>query len=408
MKTSFPYLLILLAFIAVVSSCGRDEMDEMDEFEFVYNGTLQFSDADMAVLSKTLNLSTNPFNYAKPNLPRHFTEGEMEYQDNTPATNPVTDMGATLGRVLFYDKHLSANNTISCASCHQQAHGFSDPERFSTGFNGGKTRRNSMSLINARYFERGNMGWDEKSATLEEFVLEPIKDHVEMGMTMTDLESKLRQTDYYPVLFRNAFGDETITADRISKALAQFVRAIVSYDSKFDQGVAQAGFPEVDDGMPLLPNLTAQERLGQDIFFNGRNEATCKYCHGTPNLVIDTARNNGLEVIYSDKGKGEITGIATQEATFKVPSLRNIAQTAPYMHDGRFATLEEVVDHYSDNVQPHHNLHFRLSTIDDGPLGSPPMKLNLTQSEKNALVAFLKTFTDPGIATEEKYSDPFI
>lgn len=408
MKTSFPQILILLAFIAVVSSCGRDEMDEMDEIEFIYNGTTQFSEADMAILSQTLNLSTNPFNYARPNLPRNFTEEEMLDMDNTPATNPVTDIGATLGRVLFYDKHLSANNTISCASCHQQAHGFSDPDRFSTGFEGGKTKRNSMTLINTRYFARGNMGWGEKSATLEEFVLTPIEDHVEMGMSMGELENKLRQTDYYPVLFRNAFGDETITADRISKALAQFVRAIISFDSKFDQGVAQAGFPELGEGMPLLPNLTAQERIGQDIFFNGRSGATCQYCHGTPNLVIDTARNNGLDLVYADKGKGEISGIATQVATFKAPSLRNIAQTAPYMHDGRFATLEEVVDHYSDNVQSHRNLHFRLSTIDDGPLGSPPMKLNLTQSEKNALVAFLKTFTDPGIATEEKYSDPFI
>lgn len=396
--------LILVTLIALLNGCRGDEMDD---FEPGFPGTSQFSEADMVILNQTLDLAATPFNYAKPNLPRHFTEGEMEYQDNMPEDNPITDMGATLGRVLFYDVALSVNNTISCSSCHQQASGFSDPARFSTGFDGRKTRRNSMTLVNSRYYERGRMGWDERAASMEEFVLLPITDHLEMGMDLGELETKLRKTDHYPVLFRNAFGDEIITTDRISKALAQFVRAIVSYDSKFDQGMAQAGFPEVLDGLPPLPNLTAQEKLGQDIYFSGRKEATCQYCHGSPNLVIDTARNNGLDVVYADKGKGEVTGIASENGTFKVPTLRNIALTAPYMHDGRFQTLAEVVDHYSDNVQPHPNLHFRLSTIDDGPLGSPPMKLNLTQGEKDALVAFLHTFTDPGIATEEKYSNPF-
>ena len=397
-------LILLLSLVAFLSSCGRHDMED---FEPDFLGSSKFTEADLAVLNNTLNLSSSPFNYANPPLPEHFTTGELEFLDNTPENNPTTDMGATLGRVLFYDKNLSVNNSISCASCHQQAFGFSDPDRFSTGFNGGKTRRNSMSLINSRYYERGEFGWDEKAATLEEFVLMPVKDHVEMGMELPQLETKLRQLDYYPVLFRNAFGDENITSDRVAKALAQFVRSILSYNSKFDKGIAAAGYPEVGDGMPFLPNLTPQEKLGQDIFFNGRKEATCQYCHGSANLVIDTARNNGLQTTYQDKGKGGITGVSTQNGTFKVPSLRNIALTAPYMHDGRFQTLEEVVDHYSDNVQPHPNLHFRLSTIDDGPLGSPPQKLNLTQMEKDALVAFLKTFTDPTVSSDEKYSDPF-
>lgn len=397
-------LLILIPLIALLSSCGGDEMEDMVP-DFL--GTSQFSESDLLILNNSLNMATNPYNYANPDLPRHFTDEELQFYDNTPDNNPTTDMGATLGRVLFYDKNLSANNTISCASCHQQAYGFSDPDQFSTGLNGEKTRRNSMSLVNSRFYERGRFGWDEKAATLEEFALLPVQDHVEMGMGLGELERKLQQLEYYPVLFRNAFGDENINADRIAKALAQFSRSIVSYRSKFDEGIALAGYPQAEDGMPLLPNFTPAEKIGQEIFYNGLKEATCKYCHGATYLAAEEPRNNGLSLSYTDKGKGEITGNSDENGTFKAPSLKNIALTAPYMHDGRFQTLEEVVDHYSDGVEAHPNLHFRLSTIDDGPLGSPPMKLNLTQAEKDGLVAFLHTLTDPTLASEEKYSDPF-
>ena len=402
-RTRFLVLMMLVVFLG---ACNKDDMDD---FEPVYLGTSKFSDADMAILNNTLNLSAQTFNYANPNLPKHIANEELAAMDNTPANNVTTDMGATLGRVLFYDVQLSVNNTISCSSCHQQSSAFSDPDRFSSGFDGGKTRRNSMSLANVRYYENGRFGWDEKASSLEEFVLFPIKDHVEMGMDLRDLETKLATLDYYPVLFRNAFGDETITANRIAKALAQFVRSIFSYSSKFDEGIRQAGYPEADDGMPMLPNFTPLEKMGQDLFYNGVSGTTCKYCHETAVFSIEEARNNGLDASYTDNGKGEVTGNSRDYAVFKIPSLRNVGLTAPYMHDGRFQTLEEVVDHYSDNVQPHPNLHPRLSTInnDDGPLGSPPAKLSLTQTEKNALVAFLHSLSDPTLATEEKYSDPF-
>ena len=402
-RSRFFVLIVLIAFLG---ACKKDDIEDDGP---VYLGPSEFSEADMAILNTSLNLSRQTFNYANPDLPKHIANEELSDMDNTPADNLTTDMGATLGRVLFYDVKLSVNNTISCSSCHQQAHAFSDPDRFSSGFDGGKTRRNSMSLVNVRYYENGRFGWDEKARSLEEFVLFPIKDHVEMGMELSDLETKLATVDYYPVLFRNAFGDETITADRIAKALAQFVRSIFSYNSKFDEGIRQAGYPEADDGMPMLPNYTPMEKLGQDIFYNGVGETTCKYCHETAVFSIEEARNNGLDVTYADNGKGEVTGNSQHNAVFKIPSLRNVGLTAPYMHDGRFQTLEEVVEHYSSNVQPHPNLHPRLSTInnDDGPLGSPPARLSLSQTEKNALVAFLHTLTDPTLATEEKYSDPF-
>ncbi|MCG8372764.1 MAG: hypothetical protein MI700_04495 [Balneolales bacterium] len=369
----------------------------------------EFTQEDMLILSKELNLPFAPFNYANIDLPEHYRSEEANEADNTPDHNRITDMGATLGRVLFYDKKLSANNTISCASCHKQSAAFSDPRKFSIGLHGEQTRRNSMTLINSRYYENQAFFWDERASTLEKQVLMPIEDHIEMGMDLDSLERKLQKLDYYGVLFRYAFGSEQVTSNKISLALSQFTRSIVSYNSRFDEGFIAAGFPDDEEQMPDFSNFTAMENLGMDIFYRGRNGGTCLYCHGTPQHVNDIAKNNGLDLNYSDSGKGEVTGLASDNALFKVPSLRNIAKTAPYMHDGRFETLREVVDHYSDNVQNHPNLNFRLKTLDDGEEGvAEVLRLKLSEEEKEALVAFLLTLTDEKVITEEKYSDPFI
>ncbi|MCP5532216.1 MAG: c-type cytochrome [Akkermansiaceae bacterium] len=350
-----------------------------------------------ATATATLDLPETPFNYANPTLPAHLRAPVIRAQDNTPVDNPVTDAGATLGRVLFYDNRLSANQTVSCASCHQAEHGFSDPARFSTGFDGGLTGRNSMGLTNARYYARGHFFWDERAATLEDQTLEPIQNAVEMGMTLDVLTSRIENEPYYAELFTDAFGDETITTDRISKALAQFVRSIVSGNSKYDQGV------------PLgFSNFNAQEQQGRQIFTGPAGG--CAACHGSDNFVPGAAIfNNGLENPYIDKGLGEVTGLAADEGFFKVPSLRNIELTAPYMHDGRFATLEEVVDFYNNGVVNHPNLSPQLR-LPPGPPGSPPpgpRRLNLTNDQKAALVAFLKTLTDTSVTTDPKFSDPF-
>ncbi len=397
------YLKALTFITLLLLGCANEE-DESSPDQI----TSEFSAEDMTILDRVLDLPETPFNYANMELPWHYKTDDVGDSDNTPDDNHITDMGATLGRVLFYDKNLSTNNTISCASCHQQSAAFSDNAKFSKGLNGQLTKRNSMTLINSRYYENGRFFWDERASTLEEQVLMPIQDHIEMGMNLNDLVNKLQKIDYYPVLFKNAFGSEEVTADRIARALSQFNRSIISVDSKFDEGLKMIGYVENEEEMPDLPNFTEQENLGIDIFFRGRKGGTCLYCHGTPQNVNDEAKNNGLALSYLDNGKGDVTGRNGDKALFKVPSLRNISMTAPYMHDGRFETLMDVVNHYSDNIQDHPNLNFRLKTLDDGEMGDAEvLRLNLTQEEKKALVAFLNTLTDTNLLTDEKYSNPF-
>lgn len=334
-------------------------------------------------------LPSTPFEYANINLPNHFNTPQLAAIDNTPANNPITNAGATLGRVLFYDKKLSANDTIACASCHFQTNGFGDPAQFSAGFQGGLTGRNAMSLANARYFRPGTFFWDERAASLEAQALMPIQDAVEMGSTLDELVIELAALPYYPPLFEQAFGTPQVTSDRISRALAQFVRSMVSYQSKYDQGLAVN-----------FSNFTPQENQGRQIFF-GRGR--CNTCHVTDVFVAPEARNNGLDLVSTDNGLGGVTGNPADNGKFKVPSLRNIALSGPYMHDGRFTTLAQVIEFYNSGVQAHPNLDPRLRQ----PNGQPRV-LNLRPDEKNALVAFLTTLTDPAFVTDPKFSDPFV
>lgn len=339
------------------------------------------------------SLPQTSFNYANISLPAHFTInnpdfGNISGLDNTPNDNQITNAGATLGRVLFYDKRLSANDTTACASCHLQENGFSDPRTLSVGFDGGLTGRHSMSLANAAYYERGRFFWDERADTLEEQVLLPIQDSVEMGMDLDDLEVKLTATSFYPDLFEDAFGTPTVTSDRISLALAQFVRSMVSFESKFDEGF--------DDDGDFSPNgvFTQEEELGRQLFFSNNNGPNCDSCHETAAMILDQPRNNGLDAnTNADQGTGG--------GRFKSPSLRNIAVTAPYMHDGRFDTLAEVVEHYNSGVQDHPQLANQLQQ------NGQPERLNLSQAEMDALVAFMETLTDESFLTDPKFSDPF-
>jgi cytochrome c peroxidase len=370
-----------------------------------------------------INLPEQHFNYADISLPSYYMESEfpdgypfppvIEY-DNTPIDNPITNAGATLGRVLFYDKKLSANGTISCASCHKPEHGFSDPGVLSVGFNGGHTRRHSMGIVNARFYANGKFFWDERASSLEEQVLIPFQDEIEMGLTLQELVNIISEQTYYPLLFEEAFGDETITTEGISKALSQFIRSLVSVTSKYDQARS-----EVESPLEHFPGFTAQENAGKHIFYTPRqltNGETgyCIGCHQTeafigpvfpitPSTVRTFATTNGIDAISTtDLGVSETTDNSNDIGKFKVPSLKNIAITAPYMHDGRFAILEDVINHYSSGIQNHQNLRSPLVNS-NGQVG----QFNFSQEEKDALIAFLNTLTDYQMLTDEKYSNPF-
>lgn len=369
------YFIFLIAIATVIVACKKDKVPVLEQMD-----PLVYPD-----------LPATPFSYSDFVAPSYMTGQVYTMFSSTPINNPVTDEGATLGRVLFYDKHLSANDKISCSSCHQQEYAFTDPSQFSEGLHGQLTARSSMAIINSfmgfRYF------WDLRANSLEEQSLMPIQHPVEMDMTLDALVLKLDTIPYYPALFENAFGTTEITAERISMALSQFMRSIYSVNSKFDQGMENN-----------FADYTAQELWGKDLFFvDSRTE--CNSCHQTYYFFDPSPHNNGSESVYTDEGVGGNSGIASQIGKFKTPTLRNIEYTAPYFHDGRFATLEEVIQFYNSGIQQNPNLDDRLTT--DGQIGGSPVQMNLTQDEIDALVAFLKTLSEPALLTNERWSDPF-
>ena len=356
-----------------------------------------------------LDLPEAPFNYANPEVPEHFRVETMFFhdqravmdEDNTPANNPITDAGATLGRVLFYDKNLSANRTVACASCHKAEHGFSDDQVLSEGFEGGLTHRHSMGLTNARFYRQGGFFWDQRAETLEAQVLMPFQDEVEMGMTLETLVARVDAGDYYPALFEAAFGDADVTSERISAALAQFVRSLFSAGSKYDQGRAM-----VENRGTFFPNFTDEENAGKALFVQPppRGGFACFICHQGEAFIAQDVSNNGLDADFSlDRGYGGVTNNIRDGAKFKVPSLRNVALRAPYMHDGRFATLEEVIDHYSEGIQPNPNLGAPF-----GVVNGQATRINMSAAQKSALIAFLNTLTDMDMVNDPKFADPFV
>ena len=327
--------------------------------------------------------------------PAHYDVNVLN-MDNTPANNSETNEGIILGRILFHDKKLSINNSVSCASCHQQDKGFTDATKLSLGFEGGETGAHSMRIGNARFYQGLEMFWDRRATSLEDQSTQPIKNEVEMGFDdlhggFSAVVDKLENVEYYPILFEYAFGDSEITEERVQMALAQFMRNIVSLDSRFDDGFELV----FNQGPAAITNdfstFTESENLGKRLFFLPPNQGGvgCAGCHKAPTMSLDAnSLSNGLD-------EGETT-------IFKAPSLKNIAVTGPYMHDGRFATLEEVIEHYNSGVKDGPALDNRLKT------GNGVLTLNLTEQEKTALVDFLKTLTDQTMLTNVDYSDPLI
>ncbi len=337
-------------------------------------------------------------NYANPVLPAYY-DATVAALDNTPNNNPINDRVATLGRVLFYDKRLSVNDTTACASCHQQANGFDDPNRFSTGFSGTAfTSAHAMRLGNIRYYRPGTMFWDKRAASLELQVSQPIIHPIEMGFDATHgginaLLTKLAASTYYPDLFTLAFGNSAITEARIQQALAQFTRAMISAASRWDTAYAQvfnAAAPNRNLNV-ALPGFSASEELGHQLFMTGPGQggAGCAACHQPPTFgLAANSLSNGLD--------------ANETRIFKSPSLKNVGLSRAFMHDGRFSTLEQVIEHYNSGIQNGPALDNRLKTP-----GGAPLRLNLTQNEKAALVAFLLTLNDNNLATDAKFSNPF-
>jgi len=308
--------------------------------------------------------------------------------------NPqVSNNGATLGRVLFYDVNLSKNNAIACASCHHQSKGFADGLSHSKGFEGKVTPRNSMAIINAA--TNNNLFWDSRSNSAFDLALKPVQNHIEMGMEdMAILTKKIAGISYYPDLFKKAYGNTHVSEEKIAKALAEFLCSIGSTESKFDQG-------EVNN----FENFTAMEKLGRKLFFGPKTN--CSKCHSGSNFSapdfpggpygqpeVKGTANIGLDVVYADQGMGD--------GKFRIPSLRNIALTGPYMHDGRFETLEEVIAHYNSGIENHPALDENLKK------GFKPVKMGLTSFEQKALVAFLNTLTDENMVSNPIFADPFI
>lgn len=300
--------------------------------------------------------------------------------------NPTTVEGVALGRRLFYDPILSGDDSQSCSSCHQQAFGFSDPKRFSPGIDGITGNRNSMALVNLAWSK--NFFWDGRAGSLEAQALEPVPNPIEMHEEWVDAEEQLRGHDTYPALFTKAFGSPGIDSTRVTKALAQFMRTLVS------------GNTRVDDRLNNKPGLTPSESVGLALFIG--EVADCWHCHPAENRLFtdDAFRNNGLDSTFeADRGRAEVTGSQFDEGKFKVPSLRNIALTAPYMHDGRFETLEEVIEHYESGGHP-------SPTLDPQMMHSG-VGIGLSQEEKEALVDFLEALTDEEFINNPAFSDPF-
>ena len=333
--------------------------------------------------SKDVSLISDDSNYTGP-TPYTLTIPAGFPSMNIPADNPMTVEGIALGRRLFFDPILSGDNSISCGSCHLQQFGFTDSlQQFSTGIDNIAGTRNSMPLINLGW-ER-NFFWDGGASNLESQVVGPIENPIEMHETLSNALSELNAHPEYPALFRKAFGSEIINTANLIKAIAQFERTLISGNSRFDKFMQQ--------GIPL----SQQETRGMDLFINFQ-KGDCVHCHVLGSTFTDHEfRNNGLDSVSEDDGRGRITLLASDMGKFKTPGLRNIAVTGPYMHDGRFATLEQVLEHYNTGIKPHPNLDPRLSDVTPG---------RMTSQDIQDIVAFLNTLTDEEFLTNPNFKKP--
>ncbi|MEM7367534.1 MAG: cytochrome c peroxidase [Bacteroidota bacterium] len=411
----FPLLIVLFGLLACT---------EPDPF-LIPNPPSDTYEAENQILAKTLNLPEAAFDY-----PSGFEVLSFPFESAAQA-NPHL---ATLGRVLFYEKALSADGTVSCASCHAQELAFSDNVAFSEGVYGNITDRNSFPLgsfpslaggyaIPLNFFTPDSNGqivnnpdsltlpgvfWDERAVDFHEQMTETLANEKEMGIDVGSIPDRLSKLEYYPILFQRAFNASARTPNTQNTliALEAFMQSFVNLRSPFDDALSASIM--TNDTVAMLenfPSFTEEQNLGKQLFL-----ANCGSCHASSlnfrftqlQKTFRFSTCNGLDMQYQDKGVGDHSGDPEKDGFFKIPSLRNITETGPYMHDGRFATLEEVIQHYNQGIQPHRNLDPLLKD----EFGQP-LRLDLSQSDVDAMLAFFETLKDDNLLTHERWSDPF-
>ena len=306
-----------------------------------------------------------------------------------PSNNPQTEEGVLLGKKLFFDPNLSDDGSLACAGCHNATNAFTDTTRFSDGIDGLFGNRNAMPLFNLAWNYDNTFFWDGRDLGLENQVFEPITNPLEMHSTWEAVAEKLQAHPEYPELFNAAFGSQTIDSVLVSKAIAQFERTLISANSKFDKFLLGTA------------NLTPEESNGFTVFMD-ESKGDCFHCHGSDNNPLWTDNkfhNNGLDSTFSDLGLGNVTGDPADNGKFKTPSLRNLAFTAPYMHDGRFETIEEVINHYSEGLQNSTTIDPLMKKVDQGGV-------QLSLQEKADLKAFLLSLSDTDFINNPNFSNP--
>ena len=339
-------------------------------------------------LSVIFILIASVYGFIEANHTTPYTFPELQTFPKMPenSQNPVTVEGSRLGRYLFYDPILSKDSGMRCASCHKQEYAFSGGAlAFSVGSDNKLMKRNTPPFF-----------WDGRAPTLEQQILFPVRTHDEMNLTWPVATERIIGNSFYRSQFNIAFGNTPIDSILIAKAIAQFLRTLISHQSKYDRVAAEQA------------RFTNEEYVGFELM-NDMTKGDCLHCHSTDGNSLGTTAtysNNGLDEVstaigYKDKGLGGTTGNLKDNGKFKIPSIRNIALTAPYMHDGRFKTLEEVIDFYSEGVKKTINVD---SKMEFAHLGGA----NLSASEKKCIVAFLQTFTDSVFISNPEYKDPFV
>jgi cytochrome c peroxidase len=410
MKNLLP-LLTLAAIALTFAGCLPETVTEGPRAQDGYSNPLElrFNAQEFATLNESIDIDQNiAINMVE--VPRHL-QNSSGISTITPSESDARK--ALLGRVLFYDTQLSATGETSCNSCHLQEAAFSDTKAFSDGINGAITKRNSIALGSVPTFAPqvsgyGSSGdetssavegrirffWDERAGTVKEQSEATIQDELEMGQDLHELSDELRSQEMYKILSMKAFGTTELTPDRITLALEKFTSSITSMNTRFDQLADAELFGSQNNGA-----FTQQELQGRQLF-----SQNCASCHGD-NMAepSENVANNGLDASYADKGVGEVTGAQWQNGMFKVPFLRNVALTGPYMHDGRFTTLRQVINHYSEGVADHPNLHSNLKDA----FSDNPVRMNFSEGQKQALIAFLEMTTDETVLVASEFSDPF-